>query len=118
LTQNTDPESEPRMSHGPPSSPGNLVAVSQTLRLLCAPRRLEILSLLSAYREMHVGAICEAMEQSQTAVSRNLSLLKVAGLVTRRRDGQFSRYSISPGRGAGFLTALAPIWDVAKLDLR
>src|SRR5262245_22744427 len=58
------------------------------------PTRLQVLSLLSV-RERHVGGLCEALTQSQPAVSHHLALLRLGGLIDRRRQGKKNIYSLT-----------------------
>lgn len=58
------------------------------------PSRLRILSLL-AHKEMTVNEIVEKMNISQSTVSRHLSILKDAEIVTDRRQGQTIIYSLN-----------------------
>lgn len=62
--------------------------------------RLRILLLVSG-KEMTVNEIAAAVELSQPTVSRHLGILREAGIVTDRRDGQQVHYSINKGVVAG-----------------
>ena len=64
------------------------------LKHVSHPARLQVLSLLSE-RERHVGGLCEALTQSQPAVSHHLTLLRLGGLIDRRRQGKNSIYSLT-----------------------
>jgi DNA-binding transcriptional ArsR family regulator len=64
------------------------------LKHVSDPTRLQVLSLLSE-RERHVGGICEALTQSQPAVSHHLALLRFGGLIDRRRQGKNNFYSLT-----------------------
>ena len=55
--------------------------------------RREILRLLGK-REMSVGEIVDNFAMSQPSISRHLSVLRNAGLVTARRDGQNVLYAL------------------------
>ena len=55
--------------------------------------RREILRLLGK-REMSVGEIVDKFSMSQPSISRHLSVLRNAGLVTARRDGQNVVYAL------------------------
>ena len=55
--------------------------------------RREILRLLGK-REMSVGEIVGKFAMSQPSISRHLSVLRNAGLVTARRDGQNVVYAL------------------------
>lgn len=71
-------------------------------KIASEPTRLEILALLEG-GEMHVGAICQAVGQSQPAVSHHLALLKVSGVVESRRSGKNNFYSCT-GDGKALIT--------------
>jgi DNA-binding transcriptional ArsR family regulator len=64
------------------------------LKHVSDPTRLQVLSLLSE-REWHVGALCEELTQSQPAVSHHLALLRLGGLIDRRRQGKNNIYSLT-----------------------
>lgn len=64
------------------------------LRLLGEPTRLAILWAL-AQGETNVGCLAELAGTSPTAVSQHLSRLRLAGVVTTRREGTYVYYSIA-----------------------
>jgi DNA-binding transcriptional ArsR family regulator len=64
------------------------------LKHVSDPTRLQVLSLLSE-RERHVGGLCEALTQSQPAVSHHLTLLRLGGLIDRRRQGKKNIYRLT-----------------------
>lgn len=64
------------------------------LKHASAPTRLQVLGLLSE-RERHVGGLCEALTQSQPAVSHHLALLRLGGLIDRRRQGKSNIYRLT-----------------------
>jgi DNA-binding transcriptional ArsR family regulator len=64
------------------------------LKQVSDPTRLQVLSLLSE-RERHVGGLCEELTQSQPAMSHHLALLRLGGLIDRRRQGQNSIYRLT-----------------------
>jgi len=65
--------------------------MSDHLRLLAEPRRVEILRLVWD-RELSAGAIAERLPVSFAAVSQHLRKLLDAGLVTRRKEGRYRYY--------------------------
>ncbi|MGM9668635.1 MAG: metalloregulator ArsR/SmtB family transcription factor [Faecousia sp.] len=65
------------------------------LRALADPIRREILTLLKDGRKS-AGEISDCFPVSGAAVSRHLSVLKEAGLVTDRREGKFIYYRWNP----------------------
>lgn len=62
---------------------------------LSEPHRLSILGLL-ADGERAAGDLVEALPVSQPTVSRHLSILREAGLVTVRKDANRRLYSLNP----------------------
>ena len=63
-------------------------------KLLSDETRLRILYYLTQRRELHVRALCELLDESQPAVSHHLALLRVAGLIERRREGKHNYYGL------------------------
>ncbi len=60
--------------------------------LASAPRR-KILAYL-AHTSLTAGEIAERFEMSKPSISQHLGVLENAGLITRRREGQFIHYSL------------------------
>ena len=61
---------------------------------LTDPIRLSIVMLLIAEKELCVCEFTEALDVVQPKISRNLALLKTAGIVVNRRQGLWIYYSI------------------------
>ena len=70
------------------------MGMQQTLRALADPSRREILNMLKKGR-MSAGEIAERFSVSGAAVSRHLSVLKEAGLITDQREGNFIYYDLN-----------------------
>jgi DNA-binding transcriptional ArsR family regulator len=64
------------------------------LKHVSDPTRLQVISLLSE-RERHVGGLCEELTQRQPAVSHHLTLLRLGGVIDRRRQGKNNFYSLT-----------------------
>jgi len=62
-------------------------------KALSDPTRREILRLLGR-KEMSVGDIVDRFAMSQPSISRHLAVLRAAGLVTARREGQNVVYGL------------------------
>jgi len=62
--------------------------------LASTPRR-RILAYLSA-TSLTAGEIAERFEMSKPSLSKHLSILENAGLITREKKGQFVHYSLNP----------------------
>jgi ArsR family transcriptional regulator len=74
---------------------------------LADPVRREILAVLAAREECTAGELSSAVQRvGRTAVSSHLRILRMAGLVTERRNGRFRYYAVD---GTG------PAQDVIRL---
>ena len=70
------------------------MGMQQTLRALADPTRREILNLLKKGR-LSAGEIGEHFSVSAAAVSRHLSVLKEADLITDTREGRYIFYQLN-----------------------
>ncbi len=68
--------------------------VAQRFRVLGEPMRIRLLDRLRE-GEATVGELQEAVGASQQNVSKHLGILHAAGMVTRTKQGNHARYSIS-----------------------
>ena len=68
--------------------------VAEQFSLLGEPMRLKILQALCE-EPLPVGEIVAATGATQSNISRHLSLLASAGIITRHKDGQFVYYGMS-----------------------
>ena len=68
--------------------------LQDTLQAVADPVRREILRMLKQ-SSMTAGEISASFPITDAAVSRHLSVLRRAGLVTAEREGRFIRYSIT-----------------------
>ena len=64
------------------------------LKQVSDPTRLQVVTLLSE-EERHVGELCDQFNMSQPAVSHHLALLRLGGIVNRRRQGKNNFYSLT-----------------------
>jgi DNA-binding transcriptional ArsR family regulator len=71
-----------------------LEKVAGQFRLLGEPMRLKILQALCA-RPLAVGEIVTVTGATQSNVSKHLSLMSSAGIITRHKDGLFVYYGMS-----------------------
>ena len=74
---------------------------------IAEPNRRRILDLLRT-GERPAGDVVEALAISQPGVSKHLKLLREAGLVRVRADGQRRLYSVEPRQLAAIETWLRP----------
>jgi DNA-binding transcriptional ArsR family regulator len=86
-------------------------AATRIFRALADPTRREILQALRAH-ELPAGEIAGRFSISAPAVSRHLSILKAADLVSERREGNRIIYSLESERLAlclnEFISAVCP----------
>ena len=78
---------------GDAHDPELLATAVGALRLIAEPTRLQLLWRLRN-RECDVTTLAELTGASPTAVSQHLAKLKLAGLVSARRDGRHVRYRL------------------------
>lgn len=71
-----------------------LELVAQRFRVLADPVRLKILRCLQS-GERTVGSLVEELCSSQPNVSKHLAVLRQAGLVSRRQEGNQAIFSIA-----------------------
>jgi ArsR family transcriptional regulator len=90
-------KSYPTATNKPKVSAGTVTRLVQLCRLLADESRLKILVALTPGGEMHVSALCALLGQSQPAVSHHLTLMRLPGLVSRRRDGKNNFYRLESG---------------------
>jgi ArsR family transcriptional regulator len=89
--QHTDPKTDTSDLAVSDDLVNNLVRL---FKLLSDETRLRILYYLTQRNELHVRALCELLHESQPAVSHHLALLRVAGLIGRRREGKHNYYGL------------------------
>jgi len=68
--------------------------VAQQFRLLGESMRLRILQVICR-KPLTVNEIVEATGANQSNISKHLSLLASAGIITRQKEGQFVFYCLS-----------------------
>ncbi len=71
--------------------------LSAAFAALGDPTRLGLVERLLAEGERTAGELCQGVGISAPAVSRHLKVLREAGLVRRRIDGQRRIYAADPG---------------------
>jgi len=86
-------------------------AVTRVFRALADPTRRQILQELKE-RELAAGEIASRFPISGPSISRHLSILKAADLVSERREGNRILYRLEPDNIAGamgdFLSSVCP----------
>jgi DNA-binding transcriptional ArsR family regulator len=79
-----------------PPTGAQIEAAVTALRMLADPTRLRLLWLLGN-GEYDVGSLTAAVGAARPSVSQHLAKLKLAGLVTTRRDGRRAMYTARGG---------------------
>ena len=96
-------------------------SAEKVFEALSSTTRRRVLAYLSE-RPLSAGEIAQKFDMSQPAVSKHLSILEAAGLVTKRREGQFVIYGMEretlSGTLAGFLQAVCPPSHALKKQAR
>lgn len=64
------------------------------LKQVSDPTRLQVVLML-AEGEVHVGALCEALNLGQPAVSHHLALLRHGSIIAPRRQGKNNFYALT-----------------------
>ncbi|RDV05882.1 ArsR family transcriptional regulator [Undibacter mobilis] len=80
------------------------------LKLLANENRLLILCRLAIVGEMSVGALADAVDLSQSALSQHLGKMRDDGLLATRRDAQTIYYRIADKNAARLLALLKDIY--------
>jgi DNA-binding transcriptional ArsR family regulator len=100
------------------SSNGSLQRVFEALA--SAPRR-RILAYL-AHTSLTAGEIASRFDMSKPSISQHLGVLENAGLIAKKRQGQFIHYSIVPNNLAntlnGFMQEVCPVARPIKRESR
>ena len=78
----------------PALTDAELEKVAKQFHLLSDPMRLKILQTLHAGSQS-VGEIVDSTGAMQSNISKHLSLLSSAGIVSRHKNGQFVYYGLS-----------------------
>lgn len=69
--------------------------MTQLLKALAHPTRLEILMFLKERESECVCKIYEELNLEQSNISQHLRLLKNSGVLTSKKDGQWVHYSVA-----------------------
>jgi len=83
--------------------------VEAVLRAISDPRRREIIRLVRR-RELSAGEIAARFEVSRPAISQHITILREAGLLTERRDGNRRLYRARPEALAGVRSFVDEFW--------
>ena len=94
-TPDSDSSRPTEAGYGPQAQPDPdvLHEAAETFSMLASPTRLHLLWLLS-HREHDVGSLADAVGASDAVVSQHLAKLRLADLVTARRQGKRQIYVV------------------------
>jgi ubiquinone/menaquinone biosynthesis C-methylase UbiE len=85
------------------------------LKAMSDPTRVSICAVLYG-RELSVNEIVDVLAMGQSRISRHLKIIADCGILTCRRDGLWSFYTVSPdGEGRRFVDAIAYSFDCASV---
>ncbi|WP_420621572.1 ArsR/SmtB family transcription factor [Candidatus Poriferisodalis sp.] len=83
-----------------------------TFSALADQTRRAILGLIGEHGELSVGEIASRFDGvGRTAVSSHLRILRLAGLITERRDGRFRHYSLTSTPADTVVAFLASVYQ-------
>jgi DNA-binding transcriptional ArsR family regulator len=91
--------------------------VEAALKAIAGPRRRQILTLVRD-GELSAGEIAAHFDVTRPAVSQHLNVLKVAGLVSERRNGTKRLYRSRPEGLAELKEFLEEFWDERLVALK
>ena len=91
------------------------MTIGRTMRALSDPNRRLVLETLKDY-ELPVGDILSRMNISGASLSHHLGVLKEAGLVSVRRDGQRLLYSINLSVAESAVRAISELLGKGTAD--
>jgi len=75
-------------------SDDTIARLVRIFKQLADESRMKILLTLAQDGEVHVSALCDMLGQSQPAVSHHLTLMRLTGLVSFRREGKNNFYRL------------------------
>ncbi len=102
------------------SSPVNLQALSDHLRVLAEPKRLIILNALMDGVQCNCE-LSDALGMAPNLISHHMNVLCQSGLVTAERDPLDARwiyYSVNPAALTALNALLASFFDPARIQVR
>ena len=79
-------------------SDDTIARLVRIFKQLADESRMKILLTLAQDGEVHVSALCDMLGQSQPAVSHHLTLMRLTGLVSFRREGKNNFYRLECGQ--------------------
>lgn len=80
--------------------------MAEIIKLIGHPQRLRILEYLDIHGESSVNAIVEGVSGQQGAISQHLNKMRVAGIISCRRDSRQVLYKIAIENAVTILNCL------------
>lgn len=103
----------------PPSAEAQSAPMQRVFEALASTPRRKILAYL-AHADLTAGEIASRFSMSKPSISQHLNLLEMAGLVSRKREGQFIRYALTPNNLVntlnGFVQEVCPVGRPLKKE--
>ena len=87
-----------------------LSAMAEVIKLLGNPQRLQILEYLDINGESTVSDIVAGINGAQGAVSQHLTKLRMAGVLSCRRNGRLAMYRIAADSAVTILNCMRRKW--------
>ncbi|MEM7160185.1 MAG: metalloregulator ArsR/SmtB family transcription factor [Myxococcota bacterium] len=103
------------------STARSVVASANVFAALGDATRLELVSRLSDGRRHSIAQLAEGLDMTRQGVTKHLRTLERAGVVSRKRSGRESHFSIRPEsirRARDYLARASAQWDEAIERLR
>lgn len=72
------------------------MSIKDLFQVLADDTRLRCLALIYQHQELCVCELNHALALSQPKISRHLATMKLNGLVSQRREGQWMLYALNP----------------------
>ena len=91
--------------------------MDRQLKALAEPRRREILALVRD-RELPAGEIASHFDVTRSAISQHLTVLKLADLISERRDGTRRLYRVEASSLNELRTFVDELWGVGLQRLK
>ncbi|HET7177737.1 MAG TPA: metalloregulator ArsR/SmtB family transcription factor [Solirubrobacterales bacterium] len=82
-------------------------SVAAMLRVLAEPTRIRMIEILNQHGRATVSALCACLPVTQQNVSKQLWVLHQAGIVRRRREGNWVHYELADWSGVWLIEQLA-----------
>ena len=79
---------------------------AEILRALAHPLRMKILGFIDEHKVINVNKIYNTLKLEQSITSQHLRILRMAGLVTTKREGKFIHYNVDYDKVSSAVSAI------------